>query len=72
MDQLERLAKGLLEYETLSGDEVRAIANGEAIHREESDDEAPKSAGRRASVPTTGGGPGKEPPGMAPEPQPGT
>ena len=70
IDQLHRLAKGLLEFETLSGDEVRAIANGEPVNRDKVEDDPAKSGGRRASVPTTG--PGTDAPGgIAPEPQPG-
>jgi cell division protease FtsH len=65
MDQLHRLAKGLLELETLSGEEVRAICNGEPVTREKHDEDQHRSGGRRASVPTTGPG------GIAPEPQPG-
>ncbi|WP_142848791.1 ATP-dependent zinc metalloprotease FtsH [Telmatospirillum sp. J64-1] len=73
-DQLETLAKGLLEYETLSGDEIRALLNGEPIHRNAgSDDHRPRDTGRRASVPTTSGNRGSEQPGggLGPEPQPG-
>ncbi len=33
-DQLERIAQALLEYETLSGDEVKRIADGGALGRE--------------------------------------
>ena len=33
LDALHRLAKGLLEFETLSGEEVRAISNGEPVNR---------------------------------------
>jgi len=73
MDQLHTLAKGLLEYETLSGEEIMALLRGEPIVRDEKR-EAPTppparpSTGRRGTVPTSGG---KEPGGMAPEPQPG-
>jgi cell division protease FtsH len=71
MDALHRLAKGLLEYETLSGDEVHQIANGDPINREQGEDELPRT-GRRASVPSTGGSKGEAQGGMTPEPQPGT
>jgi cell division protease FtsH len=57
LDQLHTLAKGLLEYETLSGDEIRALLRGETIVRVERNDGPPPpkpSAGRRTSVPTTG------------------
>jgi len=71
LDKLHLLAKALLEYETVTGDEIRALARGEPIVREEktdppSDTQKPKAAsGRRASVPTTGGRGG----GLDPEPQ---
>ena len=66
-DQLEVLARGLLEYETLTGDEIHALLNGEPVVREApGNDEAPRSgSGRRSSVPT--GGPGN----LKPDPQPG-
>lgn len=34
-DELERLAQALLEYETLSGEEIQAVVRGEKISREE-------------------------------------
>jgi cell division protease FtsH len=48
---LHALAKGLLEYETLSGDEIRMVINGEKIIRKIVDDPMPDQ--RRASVPTS-------------------
>jgi len=68
LDELHALAKGLLEYETLSADEIRRIIKGERIVREaaappQSDDARP---GRRSSVPPAG-----RPTGLEPEPQPG-
>jgi cell division protease FtsH len=73
IDDLHKVAKALLEYETLSGDEVRGLLRGEAIHRDvpaDTPDEPPVST----SVPSSGkkDGPRKRPGGMAPEPQPGT
>ncbi|HEV7369740.1 ATP-dependent zinc metalloprotease FtsH [Arenibaculum sp.] len=72
IDQLHTLAKGLLEYETLSGDEINALLRGEPIVRTDKADSPPQpkppAAGRRASVPTTG----KDTGGFEPEPQPGT
>ncbi|WP_372088916.1 ATP-dependent zinc metalloprotease FtsH [Tistrella mobilis] len=72
-DQLERVAQALLEYETLSGDELKAIAAGEQIKPRRSDDmgdggSATVSEPRppRASVPTAGGDDG-----LRPSPQPG-
>jgi cell division protease FtsH len=74
-DALDRLANALLEYESLSGEEVRALLRGEPIFRP-SEDDTPKDLGRRSSVPTSGGRPrgegiGESPDGL-PEPQPGT
>ena len=71
-DDLETIAKGLLEYETLSGDEIKNLLNGEPPVRDHGeplpDEQAPTS-----SVPSTGrsskprgeGGIG----GVGPEPQ---
>jgi cell division protease FtsH len=67
---LHKVSEALLEFETLSGDEVRALLRGEEVVRTDPPAprppavEPPKSTGgRRSSVPTTGGG--------EPEPQPG-
>ena len=64
-----RSAKGLLEYETLSADEIRRIIKGERIVRENAaptpHSEDPRT-GRRSSVPPSG-----RPAGLEPEPQPG-
>jgi len=49
-DDLEALAKGLLEYETLSGDEIKQVLRGEKITRKVVDE--PMQDNRRASVPT--------------------
>ena len=72
MDDLHNVTKALLEYETLSGDEVHALLRGEAIDRSEETD-AKGSSGRRSSVPSSGkAAKGKDGPGgLEPEPQPG-
>ncbi len=77
MDALHLLAKGLLEYETLSAVEVQLVLAGKPIDRSEADDEGP--GGRRSSVPSSGksakgkGAKGKGAPGgLKPEPQPGS
>ena len=65
---LEVLAKGLLEYETLSGDEIVALLKGIPPVRTPYEEPEP-TRGTGASVPTAGrprGGPG-----IVPEPQPG-
>ncbi len=68
IDDLHSLANGLLEYETLSGDEIRQVLRGEPVERKVIDE---PMQDRRASVPTTvkpvpptGGG-------LDPAPQPG-
>ena len=50
-DDLEALAKGLLEYETLSGDEIQQVLRGEKIIRKVVDE--PAADRSRASVPTS-------------------
>jgi cell division protease FtsH len=69
LDELHRLARGLLEYETLSGDEIRQVLRGEPVIRRVVDEPAPEQ--RRASVPTTSSKPSAMPPGLDPAPQPG-
>jgi len=69
LDELHALAKGLLEYETLSAEEIRRIIKGERIVRETTTGPAMTDElrpGRRSSVPPSG-----RPTGLEPEPQPG-
>ncbi|BAI71626.1 cell division protease [Azospirillum sp. B510] len=72
IDQLHTLAKGLLEYETLSGDEINRLLRGEAIPRDEEREtmavppRPTPGSGRRSSVPPSTG---QESGGMGPEPQ---
>jgi cell division protease FtsH len=77
LDDLHMIAKALLEYETLSNDEIGQILRGEKIVR---DDTGGAGSGsdrrRRASVPTSSGqgsgqSSGPAPGGANPEPQPG-
>ena len=69
LDELHTLASGLLEYETLNGDEIRAVLRGEPISKHE-DQPAPEDRGEHSSVPSSGG---KNSPGdLSPEPQPGS
>ncbi len=51
-DDLERLAQGLLEYETLSGDEIQMVLRGEKIVRKVVDEPMQDNNNRRGSVPT--------------------
>ena len=73
IDDLHAIAKALLEFETLTGDEIRGLMEGKTPTRETDADLAPKSTG----VPTAGKS-GKKRPGSdaapegSPEPQPGS
>ncbi|MGI9391864.1 MAG: ATP-dependent zinc metalloprotease FtsH [Boseongicola sp.] len=49
-EDLERLAQGLLEYETLTGDEITKVIAGEPLNRGDDDDDAPADTGGTASV----------------------
>ena len=68
--QLELLAQGLLEYETLNGDEIKIIVEGGTLSREDPADEVetPRAKRKRASIPGTGRpkSPGSESPGSEP------
>ncbi len=73
MDDLHNVAKALLDYETLTGEDVQAVLDGQEIRRAEPGD-AEGDSGRRSSVPSSGKA-AKEPGedatgGLAPEPQP--
>jgi cell division protease FtsH len=54
LDDLHTLAKALLEYEMLSGDEIKDVLAGKKINREEPEDEKSK-AKPKSSVPSGGG-----------------
>ncbi|HUZ74280.1 MAG TPA: ATP-dependent zinc metalloprotease FtsH [Stellaceae bacterium] len=73
LDQLHALARGLLEFETLSADEIRRIIRGEKIVRDTGgpaeDPARTAPPGRRSSVPPAGRD--KPAGGFEPEPQPG-
>ncbi len=66
-NDLESLAQGLLEYETLSGDEIRGVLKGRAPIRESDDEPA---APRPSPVPNVGKGRPKHGPEGGLEPQP--
>ena len=60
MDELKKIAEALLEYETLSGDDVAALLRGEQIDRKEPVIKPPAvdtstTSGRRGSVPSVKG-----------------
>ncbi len=70
-DHLDTIAQGLLEYETLSGEEVMNLINGKPLQRDEPDD---TPGGSHSVVPIAGKSkpkPGGEEPsgGMEPQPQ---
>ena len=69
MDQLHLLGKGLLEYETLSGDEVALVIEGKPIERPDADDAQSAPDGPRSSVPSSGAAGLKRPGGLGTEPQ---
>jgi cell division protease FtsH len=73
-DELETLSQALLEYESLSGAEIKALLRGEPIIRPDPD-EPSKDGPVRSSVPTSGSAKKKSDddghPDMEPEPQPG-
>ena len=62
LDKLHLVAQALLEYETLSGDEIKALLRGEQIVRDEEPVE-PAGGKPRSSVPTSGSAPGGLPQG---------
>jgi cell division protease FtsH len=73
LDDLHTLAKGLLEYETLTGKEIKDLLNGKPPVREDDTDDTVRP-GPASAVPTAGRG--KKPPepdtgsgGMEPQPQ---
>ncbi|NKB48907.1 MAG: ATP-dependent zinc metalloprotease FtsH [Alphaproteobacteria bacterium] len=68
MEELHIVGKALLEYETLSGDEVRHLLDGGEIDRPDPDDDAGDRA--RSSVPSSGAAGKKPSGGFEPEPQP--
>ncbi|TVR96703.1 MAG: ATP-dependent metallopeptidase FtsH/Yme1/Tma family protein [Rhodospirillales bacterium] len=74
-DELDKLANALLEYETLSGEEVAALLRGEDVLRPEPKEAPPasrrKQPRRRSSVPSSGKTGKPHGTGLEPEPQPG-
>ncbi len=66
----ERLAQGLLEYETLTGNEITRVIAGEALNRGDDADDTPPSGGSSiTSIPKTKPKKPKSPDsGMEPEP----
>ena len=70
--EFERIAQGLLEYETLTNDDLKKIIAGEPLDRSD-DDDAPSttSGGGHSAIPKAGKprrGDGEADPGMEPQP----
>ncbi len=55
IDELHKVAKALLEYEMLSGDEIKAILRGEPILRDDLDADPAPGGKKKSSVPSGGG-----------------
>ena len=68
MDDLHRLAQGLLEYETLTGNEIQKVIAGEALNRGEDADDLPpsKPGGSVTAIPKAGSK--ERPAGPVPDP----
>ena len=70
-DELERLAQGLLEYETLNGDEIKIIVEGGTLSRyDPSDEETAPRAKSRSGLPTGRRGRFRPPSDIAAGPEP--
>src|SRR5690606_35363484 len=55
-EDLHKIAKALLEFETLNGEEIKALTEGKTIERRDVEDDAPPpSATGVSAVPNTGG-----------------
>ncbi|WP_377507804.1 ATP-dependent zinc metalloprotease FtsH [Octadecabacter sp. R77987] len=68
-DELERLAQGLLEYETLTGNEITKVIAGEALNRgDDADDTPPSSGSSVTAIPKTKPKKPKSDGGLEPEP----
>ena len=65
---LETLAQGLLEYETLSGDEIKGLLKGKPPKRDDSDGGRTASK-QSSSVPSAGAAKRGDAPDMEPQPQ---
>nr|WP_229600922.1 ATP-dependent zinc metalloprotease FtsH [Reyranella sp. MMS21-HV4-11] len=67
LEDLHTISRALLEYETLSNDEIGTVLRGEKVVRDDTGGAGTSDRRRRASVPTSTG----PAPGANPEPQPG-
>ena len=67
-DKLECLAKGLLEYETLTGNEIEKVMNGGTLNRDIDDQDTGGNSSSITDVPKTGKKPPKKDGGLEPQP----
>jgi cell division protease FtsH len=73
IEDLHVLAKGLLEYETLTGDEIKGLLKGERpVRTPYEEPEPPQGSRPSGNVPQSGRPRGEPGIGISPEPQPGT
>jgi cell division protease FtsH len=66
-DKLEFLAKGLLEYETLTGSEIEKVMNGGSLNRGADDDDTGSDQSSITAVPKSGKKPPKRDGGLQPQ-----
>ena len=66
-DKLEFLAKGLLEYETLTGSEIEKVMNGGSLNRGSDDEDTGGDEGSITAVPKSGKKPPKPDGGLQPQ-----
>ena len=69
-DDLDRLANGLLEYETLTGKEITRVINGQPLNRGGDDEDKDEGVSGIAAIPKTGKAtrPARGDEGLEPEP----
>jgi cell division protease FtsH len=72
IEDLHTLAKGLLEYETLTGEEIKALLRGERPVRTPYEEPEPQPQSRPAATVPQAGRPREPGITISPEPQPGT
>jgi len=72
VEDLHVLAKGLLEYETLTGEEIKALLRGERPVRTPYEEPEPQPQSRPAATVPQAGRPREPGITISPEPQPGT